>query len=447
MSTLFKIMETEPTPLLKDFAVFIDYVITHQIVLTPTNEFIKGKDLYELNQKMTDPVQDTTPRTTQTLYPLLHLFNHLGLAGKLFRKVFRKGGRMVLEPTERLQLYGELKPVEQYFFLLETFWVDADWQKLQAGYFGRISPYALPLVLEYLSEQHPGKIIDLKRDEQGLRLAPAFSDLEYFLLYFSFFGFWQVTRAKDAEDISKHYFQAESITPSAWGVALAPILGQAREFSHWNLPNRREAGEWNVVPGSPLSDDNIHKRIFQLSGTRQRGTRSGAVTEEDRREPEEPFSPFFLPLVPLVAEGELERTLPREGIQSVDGTYVFRVALRRNLWRRIEVSDEHTLLDLHYAIQRTYRFDNDHLYSFFMDGKAWSHEKFTSPYDEEGPRVDEVRIGELGLSEGQRILYLFDYGDEWRFQVTIEEIRKDGPKPRKPKIVEKKGKAPEQYGY
>ena len=82
-----------------------------------------------------------------------------------------------------------------------------------------------------------------------------------------------------------------------------------------------------------------------------------------------------------------------------------------------------------------------------MDGEAWSDDKFSSPNDDEGPYVDEVRIGELALSEGQCILYLFDYGDEWRFQVTLEEIRKSGTKPRNPKLVEQKGKAPEQYGH
>ena len=82
-----------------------------------------------------------------------------------------------------------------------------------------------------------------------------------------------------------------------------------------------------------------------------------------------------------------------------------------------------------------------------MDGESWSDDKFTSPHDEEGPHVDETRIGELGLSEGQRMLYLFDYGDEWLFQIAVEAIRKSGAQPRKPKVVGQKGKAPEQYEY
>ena len=109
------------------------------------------------------------------------------------------------------------------------------------------------------------------------------------------------------------------------------------------------------------------------------------------------------------------------------------------------MSAKHTLLDLHDAIQRAYDFDDDHLYSFFMDSKPWSHERFTSPYDDEGPHVDEVCVGDLGLSIEQKFLYLFDYGDEWKFQVEVEDIRQEGKKPRKPKVVEEQGKAPEQY--
>ena len=67
------------------------------------------------------------------------------------------------------------------------------------------------------------------------------------------------------------------------------------------------------------------------------------------------------------------------------GVYLFRVALSTRLWRKIELSSKHPLLDLHNAIQNAFRFDSDHLYSFFMDGIPWSDEKFTSPDEEDGP--------------------------------------------------------------
>jgi len=77
---------------------------------------------------MTHPLPDTTPRTDQTLYPLLHLFYHLILAGKLYQKVSGKGSRLGLKPTGRLQAYEELKLTEKYFSLLGTLWIDADWK-------------------------------------------------------------------------------------------------------------------------------------------------------------------------------------------------------------------------------------------------------------------------------------------------------------------------------
>ena len=75
--------------------------------------------------------------------------------------------------------------------------------------------------------------------------------------------------------------------------------------------------------------------------------------------------------------------------------YVFKVSLARNLWRRIKISANNTLLELHNSIQKAYDLDNDHLYSFFMDNKPWSNKRFKCLYDDEGPYVDEVLIGEL----------------------------------------------------
>ncbi len=437
-STIFNITETEPTPLLRDFATFTQYLRTHHIVLTRVNEFISGKDLYKINQEITRPLPDTTPRTDQTRYPLLHLFYHLVLAGRLFQKVTGKGSRLVLKPTGRLRTYEELKLTERYFFLLETFWVDADWEKLHAEYPWHSFLYTVPEVLEYLSEQQPGERIQVKGESDMARML---LDWNYFLLYFSYFGFWEVTRDTDltARDCPKRFFRAESITPSTFGVALAEVLSEKRDLLYWNLPNRRKQGEWNAIPGSPFPGEET-LNLFELEPERKR---SKTAVKEDKGRPGEPF---FLSFVPLFAEGELQKTLPREGVKFVDGTYIFKVALTKDLWRRIEISADHTLLDLHRAIQRAYNFDDDHLYSFFMDGRSWSHERFTSPYEDEGPWVDDVRIGELGLFIGQNILYLFDYGDEWHFRVELEEIKRECPKPRKPKIIEKKGKAPEQYG-
>ncbi len=437
---MLTINENEPTQILKDFAAFIHYLKTHRIVLTKANEFISGKNLFELNQQMTHPVPNTVTRTSQNFYPLFHLFYHLVLGGKLFRKVPEKD-RMVLKPTDRLQLFEDLKPAEKYFFLLETFWTDTDWVDLQAGYFG-MSPFRkINTILTYLGEMTPGKKIRL-RDEMQDDMRMLIYDLEYFFHYFSYFGFWEVTPYKvfPTLDYPDRAFAAESITPTVFGVTIAPLLKEERDLLEWNLPHRRKLGEYKPVPGSPVPGEEIYAL---LAGDHKR-KKPGSTIKVKKGKPDDPF---FLPFVHLVASGELEKTLPRGESKLMDGTYVFKVSLKKSIWRRIELSSDHTLLDLHNSIQRAYGFDDDHLYSFFMDGKIPSHEVFTSPYDDTGPHVDVVRIGDLELTVGQNILYLFDYGDMWRFLVELEEIRTEGIKPANPMIIESKGKSPKQYGY
>lgn len=66
--------------------------------------------------------------------------------------------------------------------------------------------------------------------------------------------------------------------------------------------------------------------------------------------------------------------------------------------------------------------------------------------DEAGPGAVRVTtLEELGLEVGQTFLYLFDYGDEWRFKVRVHAINPAAPEVEYPHIVESVGKAPEQY--
>jgi hypothetical protein len=46
---------------------------------------------------------------------------------------------------------------------------------------------------------------------------------------------------------------------------------------------------------------------------------------------------------------------------------------------------------------------------------------------------------------GKKLLYLFDYGDEWRFIVECQKVEKAEPRKHYPKLLEAKGEAPEQY--
>ncbi len=111
------------------------------------------------------------------------------------------------------------------------------------------------------------------------------------------------------------------------------------------------------------------------------------------------------------------------------------------------MSSEDTLHDLHLAIQDAFNFGNDHLYAFYMDNRRFSDYCFEHPYSDNGPWADDAVIGNIDLIVNQQFLYLFDFGDEWHFDVRLVEIQTDKPILPRPEILQRKGKAPEQYGY
>ena len=63
----------------------------------------------------------------------------------------------------------------------------------------------------------------------------------------------------------------------------------------------------------------------------------------------------------------------------------------------------------------------------------------------DGPCAEDIKIGTIPLAPGQTMELHYDFGDDWRFAVKLDRIEPPGSKTKAPKILEKHGKAPEQY--
>ena len=112
-----------------------------------------------------------------------------------------------------------------------------------------------------------------------------------------------------------------------------------------------------------------------------------------------------------------------------------------------KVNSKITLEELHNIIQEIIRFDNDHLYCFYIEDEMGSLNTYVSPEDMGNKYTDEIKIEELGLCEGKTFEYLFDYGDEWGFSIKVEKIDTIGVKIEEPLLMKIKGKFPEQYDF
>ena len=120
-------------------------------------------------------------------------------------------------------------------------------------------------------------------------------------------------------------------------------------------------------------------------------------------------------------------------------------------WKRvIELPEDATLSDLHRFIQDIVEFDNDHMYEFYA-GRNWRNRKIT--YSEEGATpLDDNEFGEISLNDvyplpsGLKLYYLFDFGDNWTFEIKKSRKKKYVEKDvTYPRVIESYGENPKQY--
>lgn len=139
-------------------------------------------------------------------------------------------------------------------------------------------------------------------------------------------------------------------------------------------------------------------------------------------------------------------------------TYIFKTHLFRDkkISRGIEIKENTNLYKLAEAIIGAYDFDFDHAFGFFstvgeryFDSKR-KYELFADMENEDieptgAGSVKKTRIGEVWKNIGDKMLFLFDYGDNWLFVVELGDFGAVKPKTKYPRILKKSGQAPEQY--
>ena len=145
-------------------------------------------------------------------------------------------------------------------------------------------------------------------------------------------------------------------------------------------------------------------------------------------------------------------------------TYRFRIKYEydpTSLWRDIVVGADRTLDEFQTVLNRAVELNQDHLWFFGTDQDYWnsdvqykrSGEIEQSPggmlrggeeYDAGKTTIGQM-VRQLDLEERDRICYLFDYGDEWRFYAIPKEIDEERSSGTEPEVVKENGEPVEQY--
>lgn len=94
----------------------------------------------------------------------------------------------------------------------------------------------------------------------------------------------------------------------------------------------------------------------------------------------------------------------------------------KDVYRTIIIDGRSTLDDLCYAILSAFDFDNDHLYMFSLSRNRYDSDGYFHPQVPEKKNAANVSLNELNLKVRNKLLFLYDFGDEWLFDITVKKI-------------------------
>lgn len=129
-------------------------------------------------------------------------------------------------------------------------------------------------------------------------------------------------------------------------------------------------------------------------------------------------------------------------------------ATQENVLRRIQIADMKSLYNFAKVITEAFGFYFDHCFGFYDNFKRYhdskkAYELFPDigeePLSPATKGVKKTRISTAFKNPGEKMLFLFDYGDGWRFVVELKEIKNAEKWDLKPVILESMGRAPTQY--
>ena len=114
--------------------------------------------------------------------------------------------------------------------------------------------------------------------------------------------------------------------------------------------------------------------------------------------------------------------------------YVFKIKIknitRPPVWRRVSVPENFTFTQFHLVIQAAFGWTNSHLFKF--SDEEYRPNFIIYPQLEDDDYYTCIRIDsektplEQYFKEHDKLLYIYDFGDYWTHEITLEDGNYDG---------------------
>ena len=117
--------------------------------------------------------------------------------------------------------------------------------------------------------------------------------------------------------------------------------------------------------------------------------------------------------------------------------------LEPRIWRRVDVPLSSTLAALHDIFQVTFRWQDYHLYEFVAGERVYGVPTDEDAFsDRKVYKAASIRLKTVIDRRVDRLLYVYDFGDDWRHDVIVEEVRGGDADTEYPAFVDGARRAP-----
>jgi hypothetical protein len=123
------------------------------------------------------------------------------------------------------------------------------------------------------------------------------------------------------------------------------------------------------------------------------------------------------------------------------------------IWRRVDVPLSATLFALHDIIQVTMGWKDAHLFEFVVGDKVYGEPHPDDVmYERKVYQAKSIRLQALVARGVERFVYAYDFGDDWRHDVIIEDLGQGAPDVDYPAFVDGARRGPPEdvggaYGF
>ncbi len=394
-----EIVQNAPGTVVEDFIKLLDFIGDTGVPVSQAKKHFPMAQLPEINSQLTHPLKINLKRPAQKSYPHINALYLLVRASGLGTIASKgKKNRLVVD-NNMLELWENLTQADRYFSLLEAWWCRGRDEIIgEREGRGVFDPLLRCLDFVIKMPKNRVKIAGNKQEKDCLQYLRGHHSLALLEL----FGFIDI---QSGEPDRGQGWRIENITPTDWGRA---VLESAREVTQQKLD----------LLLLDRSVEKIKAASFELWRTT--------------------VQPYF-------TDWNTVLTPPQAPFQQ--GVHVFKVSIGR-VWRKIAVSGDSDFEVLAQEILKAFEFYNDRLYQFIYNDHYGLKRYINHPsldLGEGDPCTNEVRLGELSFFPGMEMTFFFDFEDCWEFLVVVEEIDSDTTDGSEPVILERHGKAPEQY--